>query len=140
MSYNLITELPLIQEASATKEKENGEFREFVKFDLELPDRRLNAIVQETTQQVWAHIDCRTCANCCKTSYPLFSRKEAQRIAEYLGMTLEDLRARYLTYDGEEGKYTTRELPCPFLKGNLCSVYEVRPAACSGYPHLHRNF
>lgn len=137
---DLVTELSLIQQAAETKEQENLDFREFVKYTLELPDRRLNTLVQQTTEQVWAQIDCRTCANCCKTRHPTFSRAEVQRIADYLGTTIAELRARYLAYDGEVKKDTTRELPCSFLKENLCSIYEVRPAACAGYPHLHRNF
>jgi uncharacterized protein len=140
MSDDLITDLDYLARIFEAKEPENLAFREFVKVDVELSDRRLNAIVQETTAAVWEHIDCRTCANCCKTRYTLFSRTEIVRIADYLGTTVEDLRTRYLTYDGEEGRYTTQELPCPFLKDNLCTIYEVRPAICVGYPHLHRNF
>jgi uncharacterized protein len=136
----LITDIAHIEQASEAKEPDNLEFREFVRFDLELSDRRLNAIVHETTEQVWARIDCRTCANCCKTRHPVFSRAEVERIAAYLGMTMADLRARYIEVDHEVRKYTTRELPCPFLKDNLCSIYEVRPSVCAGYPHLHRNF
>jgi uncharacterized protein len=30
-----------------------------------------------------------------------------------------------------------RTTPCPFLKDNRCSVYEDRPADCSGYPYLY---
>jgi hypothetical protein len=63
-----------------------------------------------------------------------------QRIAEYLGTTIQELRARYLGYDRDVGRAITRELPCPFLKDNLCTIYEVRPSVCAGYPHLHRNF
>jgi Fe-S-cluster containining protein len=137
---NLITDLRLIQQAAAAKEHESRDFRWFVRYTLELPDRRLNALVQQTTAQVWTHIDCRTCANCCKTRHPTFSRAEVQRIADYLGMSVADVRSRYLMYDREVKKDTTRELPCPFLKENLCSIYEVRPAVCAGYPHLHRNF
>lgn len=140
MPDDLITELSVIEQTTAAKEEENLAFRQFVKADLEHSDRRLNAIVQEMTQEVWAHIDCRTCANCCKTRHPSFSRPEMQRIAEYLGTTLQDLRERYLVSDPDIGKYTTRELPCPFLKENLCSIYDVRPSVCSDYPHLHRNF
>jgi len=65
---------------------------------------------------------------------------EAQRIAAYLGLTLEEVRARYLTSDAETGKYITQRLPCPFLGGHLCSIYEIRPVVCAGYPHLQRNF
>jgi uncharacterized protein len=135
-----ITDLAYIEQASKDNEQENLKFREYVKADLDLSDYRLNAVVQQATQEVWAHIDCRTCANCCKTRHPLFSRVEVQRIAEYLGITPSELRTRYLEIDQEAAKYRTRELPCPFLKDNLCTIYEVRPAVCAGYPHLHRNF
>ena len=140
MPDEIITDLAQIQRATIAKENENSEFRTFVKLEVELSDRRLNTLVSETTSEVWKHIDCRSCANCCRTRQPVFSRTEAQRIAAYLGLSLEELRARYLTSDAETGKYITQALPCPFLAGNLCSIYEVRPAVCADYPHLHRNF
>ena len=140
MSDEPITDLVDIEQTSKANEQENLDFRAYVRADLELSDYRLNAVVQQATQEVWARIDCRTCANCCKTRHPVFSRAEVQRIADYLGMTPAELRARYLETDQEAAKYTTRELPCPFLQGNLCSIYDVRPSVCAGYPHLHRNF
>jgi len=36
-----------------------------------------------------------------------------------------------------ENPWQTRTKPCPFLKDNRCSVYEDRPADCSGYPYLY---
>ena len=36
-----------------------------------------------------------------------------------------------------DNPWQTRTLPCPFLKDNLCSIYEGRPADCSGYPYLY---
>jgi Fe-S-cluster containining protein len=140
MADEPITDLVFIEQASKAHERENLAFRDYVRVDLDLSDYRLNTIVQQTTQEVWAHIDCRTCANCCKTRHPVFSRVDVQRIADYLGITTVELRSRYLEVDQEAAKYVTRQLPCPFLKDNLCSIYDVRPSVCSGYPHLHRNF
>jgi len=140
MPDDILTDLTQIQCASLAKEDENTAFRAFVKMEVELSDRRLNTLVSETTSQVWKHIDCRSCANCCRTRQPVFSRVEVQRIAAYLGLTMEEVRTRYLTSDAETGKYITQALPCPFLDGNLCGIYEVRPAVCANYPHLHRNF
>jgi Putative zinc- or iron-chelating domain len=37
-----------------------------------------------------------------------------------------------------ENPWQTRMSPCPFLKDNRCSVYEDRPAECSGYPYLYQ--
>jgi Fe-S-cluster containining protein len=135
-----ITDIAYIERTSQANNQENLKFREYVRADLDLSDYRLHGIVQQATQEVWAHIDCRTCANCCKTRHPLFSRAEVQRIADYLGITPAELRTRYLEMDGEAAKYRTRKLPCPFLQDNLCSIYDVRPSVCAGYPHLHRNF
>ena len=140
MPAAVTTDLVQIQRAAVAQADENSCFRTFVKLEVELSDRRLNAVVSETTAEVWKHIDCRTCANCCRSQHPTFSRPEVQRIAAYLGITVEELRRRYLTSDADSGKYITRELPCPFLENNLCAIYEVRPAVCAGYPHLHRNF
>jgi uncharacterized protein len=135
-----VTDLAYIEQTAKAKEQENLDFRAYVRADLDLSDYRLNGIVQHATEAVWAHIDCRTCANCCKTRHPVFSRAEVQRIADYVGITAAELRARYLEVDQDSAKYVTRELPCPFLQDNLCSIYEVRPSVCAGYPHLHRNF
>jgi Fe-S-cluster containining protein len=140
MPAAVITDLVQIQHATVAKADENNAFRAFVKLDLELSDRRLNTVVTETTAEVWKQIDCRTCANCCRSQHPTFSRPEVERIAAYFGLSVEELRTRYLTSDADSGKYITRELPCPFLEGNLCTIYEVRPAVCAGYPHLQRNF
>src|SRR5262249_51047511 len=103
--------------------------------EVELSDRRLNTLVSETTSEVWKHVDCRSCANCCRTRQPVFSRKEAQRIAAYLGISLEELRARYLTSDAENGKYITQSLPCTSLECSRCSMNEVRPAVCADHPN-----
>ena len=140
MTHKIITDLHHIQRTTVAHEVENLAFRTFVTLEVPLSDRPLNALVQETTAAVWQHIDCRECANCCRVRQPVFSRAEATRIAAYLGLTLEDIRARYLQSDADMGKYITRTLPCPFLDGTLCSIYEVRPAVCAQYPHLHRNF
>lgn len=140
MPAAVITDLVQIQRATVARADENCTFRTFVKLDLALSDRRLNTIVGETTAAVWQHIDCRTCANCCRSQHPTFSRPEVERIAAHLGLTVQEVWSRYLTSDAESGKYITQELPCPFLEGNLCAIYEVRPAVCAGYPHLQRNF
>jgi hypothetical protein len=116
-----ITDLTHIEQTSKANGQENQEFRAYVRGDLDLSDYRLHGIVKQETEEVWSHIDCRTCANCCKTRHPVFSRAEVQRIAEYLGMTAAELRARYLEVDQEVAKYITRQLPCPFLKDPRCA-------------------
>ena len=82
--------------------------------------------------------DCLTCANCCKTTGPLFTDKDIQRIAKYLRMKIVDFTNQYLRID-EDNDYVLKTLPCSFLGAdNYCSIYQVRPKACSEFPHTNR--
>jgi hypothetical protein len=44
------------------------------------------------------------------------------------GLTDEEQRR----FDADTSRYAARQIPCPFLIDNCCSVYEVRPFACGG--------
>jgi len=68
------------------------------------------------------------------------SEEEVDRLARRLTMPREQFIETYLQRSeaGCETPWTTRTSPCPFLKDNLCSVYEDRPADCSGYPYLYK--
>jgi uncharacterized protein len=69
---------------------------------------------------------------------PSFSEEEVDRVAQRLGMERQQFIETYLERSeaDSENRWQTRATPCPFLKGNLCSIYEHRPADCSGYPYL----
>jgi Fe-S-cluster containining protein len=56
-----------------------------------------------------------------------------------LKISISEFEERYLgPADDNPSKYVLNELPCPFLKDNLCSNYECRPQDCRSYPHLHK--
>ena len=83
-------------------------------------------------------IDCLQCANCCKTTSPIFRDVDIKRIAKGLRMKEKDLINNYLKMD-EEGDYVLRSSPCAFLGAdNYCTIYELRPLACREYPHTDR--
>ena len=130
-------DLVQIRKMASKKEKENWRFRQFLKGSEGLDiDRR----VAEITERVWAGIDCTTCANCCRELQPTFSEEDISRVARRLGMDRQQFINTYLqkTQKGESNPWETRTTPCPFLKGNLCSIYEDRPGDCSDYPHLYK--
>jgi Fe-S-cluster containining protein len=120
------------------KEDENWKFRQFLK-QCDLESEELDERVSELTKRVWAGIDCTTCANCCKEVKPTFNQEEVTRLARRSGIELQQFIHAYLeqTKDGDDKPWRTRTTPCPFLKDNRCSVYEDRPADCSGYPYLY---
>ncbi len=136
MVYGLVQ----IRELAQRKEDENWKFREFLKMRCDLEPDQIDQLVFETTRRVWAGIDCTACANCCREVRPSFSEAEVDRLARRLGIERQQFIDTYLERAEAHGEnpWRTRTTPCPFLKDNLCSVYEDRPADCSGYPYLYK--
>ncbi|MGB4844201.1 MAG: YkgJ family cysteine cluster protein [Ferruginibacter sp.] len=99
----------------------------------------LDKIAAATEQEVWKEVDCLSCANCCKTMSPTFNKTDIKRISKYFGQTPEAFTKQYLRKD-REGDMLNKVEPCQFLdlKDNKCSIYEIRPLDCSGFPHLSK--
>ncbi|HBI40832.1 MAG TPA: zinc/iron-chelating domain-containing protein [Tenacibaculum sp.] len=101
--------------------------------------KRLDLVMQEIHNDEFERTDCLTCANCCKTTSPMFTYKDIERIAKHLKMKVADFTAQYLKID-EDDFHVLKTAPCPFLdeNDNSCFIYDVRPKACSEYPHTNR--
>lgn len=117
------------------KRKENSIF--FKRLKKEKP-KVLDKLIHPIHEDVFANTDCLKCANCCKTTSPLFTDKDIQRISRYLKIRPSEFVDRYLRID-EDSDYVLQSVPCFFLsEDNYCSIYEVRPKACKEYPHTDR--
>ncbi len=102
------------------------------------PPKDLDQLMLELHEEEFSCTNCLECANCCKTTGPLFTQKDIERLARHFKMKPGDFIEEYLKMD-EEGDYVLQQVPCPFLGGdNYCSVYEKRPKACREYPHTDR--
>jgi len=136
MAFDLVQ----IRTQAEKKKDENYRFRLFLKGKCRLEPEEIDERVFTATRRVWAGIDCTQCANCCREVHPTFSEEEVDRLARRLAMTRQQFIEAYLERSGsdDDNPWTTRTKPCPFLKDNLCSVYEDRPADCSGYPYLYK--
>lgn len=113
-------------------------FRRFLgKLEKE-PPQFLDKIAVSLDKEVWAETNCLSCANCCKVMSPTFTNKDINRIAAHLSMTPEAFKEKWLYFDEKDGDWMNKKQPCQFLnlKTNMCSIYEVRPVDCSGFPHL----
>jgi len=117
------------------KAKEHKKFLESLK---RKPPKNLDYIVQEVHDEVFAEIDCLNCANCCKTTGPLFTKNDIERISKHLKMKPRDFEQKFLKTD-EDDDQVLQNLPCWFLdEDNKCTIYDFRPKACREYPHTDR--
>lgn len=117
------------------KQKEHKKFLDSLK---KKPPKNLDYITQESHDIVFNEINCLDCANCCKTTGPLYTEKDIERIAKHLRMKPSDFETKFLRIDEDNDK-VLQNLPCFFLnEDNTCSIYDVRPKACREYPHTDR--
>ena len=128
-------DLDFYKNLALQKQKEHKKFLENLK---KKPPRDLDYTVLEVHEEVFEETDCLQCANCCKTTGPLYTEKDIERIAKHLKMKPSDFEAKFLRTDEDNDK-VLQTLPCWFLnEDNTCSIYEVRPKACREYPHTDR--
>lgn len=101
-------------------------------------DKNLDATFHEKHDEAFEEIDCLKCANCCKTTSPIFRDIDISRLSKSLKMNIKDFTQQYLKLDNEND-YVLKSSPCPFLnEDNTCQVYPNRPKACREYPHTDR--
>jgi len=129
---NILQNLPKLAAEKHTETK-----RYFAKLKKKTP-KRLDILMQELHDKEFEKTDCLSCANCCKTSSPIFTNKDIARISKHFKMKERDFVDKYLFRD-EDDFMVLQDAPCAFLsKDNSCSIYSVRPKACSEYPHTNR--
>ena len=86
---------------------------------------------------------CTGCGECCTGSpgYVWVSPSEAEAIAEFLKISLEEFLKKYTRRIGN--RLSLKELPknydCVFLKGKRCEIYSVRPKQCRTFPWWSEN-
>ena len=94
------------------------------------PIRGLQQLIAKEEKEVWAQVDCLSCANCCKTMTPTYTPADLKRIARHFGMTVEGVKKKWLKQErGGDRDWVNRSTPCQFLdtKSNKCSIYAIRP-------------
>jgi len=101
--------------------------------------KRLDLLMQELHDEEFEKTDCLACGNCCKTTSPIFTEKDIERIAKHLKMKVRDFVSQYLQRDSDDFM-VLQTAPCSFLdeRDNTCFIYKVRPKACAEYPHTNR--
>lgn len=101
-------------------------------------DQDVDRIIHDAHYETFERIDCLDCGNCCKTTGPLITDKDIQRISKHLKLKPQGFIEKYIRVD-EDQDYVFKTMPCVFLgEDNYCSIYDVRPKACKEFPHTDR--
>lgn len=128
-------DLELFKKKAFDRAPENKKFLKRLK---QKDSRSLDEVFHTAHREVFEEITCLSCANCCKTTSPIFYHNDIERIAKFLRMKPGDFVEKYLNVD-EDRDYVLKSTPCVFLDAeNFCSIYEARPKACREYPHTDR--
>ena len=94
------------------------------------------------------HFECQGCGECCSgpgEGYIWVTRPEIEFIAEFLNISVEQLRQKYLRRVGLRTtiieQLVTKD--CIFLRNidgqKKCIIYEVRPSQCRNWPFWSEN-
>tara|TARA_B100000902_G_C26796635_1_gene662505 strand:- start:4 stop:489 length:486 start_codon:yes stop_codon:yes gene_type:complete len=119
----------------SSQRKENTRFFNILN---RLNHKTLDESIHSIHEEVFKNTNCLKCANCCKTTGPLFTDKDINRISKKLRIKPSDFTTRYLKIDDDKD-YVLKSVPCTFLSDdNSCSIYEFRPKACREFPHTNR--
>lgn len=127
--------IPEVIRKAERKEEENKKFLQGLR---KKDPRKVDKAFHETHVKVFEEMDCLDCANCCKTTSPIFYQNDIERLARSLRMKPGEFIGKYLRID-EDHDFVLQTAPCPFLgPDNYCTVYDNRPKACREYPHTDR--
>ena len=119
------------------KDRHNENKKFFAKLKKK-PPKNLDYVMQDLHEKEFNRTACLECANCCKTTGPLFTIKVIERIAKYFRQKPQQFIDESLRID-EDKVYVLKRVPCAFFGvDNYCSIYDVRPKACSEFPHTDR--
>lgn len=132
---NIITDLKSITKTALRREHENYRFSNFLK---EMDDEEVDKKVFQLDKEISPQIDCTQCGNCCRSLLISVEKSDRVRLSQHLGIDEQMFTEKYLEKSSESDEAIFNAIPCHFLNGNMCSVYEARPKACAEFPHLDK--
>jgi len=127
------TDLSKIKHLASIRENENIRFRAFLK---NKDDVRVDGIVHRLHDEITKQIDCTLCGNCCSKLKPELHKEDIARLAQLENCTLEHYQNIYCEKD-EFGETYLKTVPCHYLEGKKCSIYENRPKECRCFPYTN---
>jgi uncharacterized protein len=130
----MIADLDFLLREETEKEEENLAFRQYLKTnDFEQLDEWVMALNAEISPQ----ISCTECGNCCQSLMVNITQPECERTSAFMNISTDEFKEKYVE-TSLQGNMVLNKVPCHFLDGKVCSVYEHRFTECREFPHLHK--
>ncbi len=126
-----------VQKAAISKAKENYKFRRFLKNHAD--EKELDKQFLRLHNELFSSYDCKNCRNCCKLCSVEIPLCDFDKDAAYLGLSKTEFVDTYLKTDEHRISYTTKHIPCDFLKEDGdCLLGDCMPESCKNYPHTNQ--
>jgi Fe-S-cluster containining protein len=125
--------LSKIKKLADMREDDNYRFRVFLKGK---DGEKIDKIVHRLHKEVSAQIDCATCANCCYCLTPKVNKADIEILARLENISPEEFQDAYC--EEEFGSIYLENIPCRYIDGKKCGIYENRPEQCKTYPNTNK--
>ena len=124
---------------SLAKEKlnENYKFRTYLKNHAD--PQELDVQFKQLHKKYFAVYDCSKCHNCCIKLKGTIPENDLKRDAEYLKVTTNEFKSKYLDDKLRNHEYDTKNCPCDFFDGKECILGDCKPESCKNYPHTNKD-
>jgi Fe-S-cluster containining protein len=83
-------------------------------------------------------VDCTKCGACCKSLMINVTAEEIEAVSLHLHISATGFKEKYIE-ESLQGQMIMNTIPCHFLSGTMCTIYEKRFNECREFPHLHKN-
>lgn len=143
MASVLITDLAEVRRMAAARRDDFDSMYEALIYDGTLDDDALDALVEGIAAPIIAAIDCKQCANCCRSLDVCLVPDDIPLLSSALLISPDEVMTRYAdqALGAAQDEWAVIPVhPCPFLGGNLCTIYDKRPHACHLYPQFTPDF
>ena len=104
------TDLQKIKLLGEKRDRENWEFRSFLKF-IDMETEELDSMVHSIYQEVSSQIDCTKCANCCKEMKPILDQQDIKKFSSGIDIPVKDFKDKHLERGEEPNEFYFNKKP-----------------------------
>ncbi len=133
--YEIIHDTEQIKRLATEREVENDGFRHFIQaMDGKLVDEWVEKLLPAVEEEV----DCTQCGACCRELMINVTPEEVFTVTKALSIEKNEFFEQHIEQSASGEILIMNTIPCFFLNGSKCSIYENRFNECREFPHLHK--